>query len=881
MGTALADLASEALRLADVDPDRSAALASSVIEQAAGDRDLATVAVAKRAYGLAMLHLKDVDTAVRHLRSAIRTAQRAGKPRVGAEARMTLAFALSRLGQRRQALREIDAALRDLNGVAGARAQAQRGAILLQLDRFDEALASYRAALPVLRRARDRLWTQRVLTNRGILHGRRQEFAAAIADLTEADRLSRELGADLSGAHIQQNLGWIMMQRGEVPTALHHLDLAERRLRQLNAHTGTLLCDRGELLLSVGLISEARETAEQAVREFEREHRLVGLPEARLLLAHAALLDEDPVRAIDQAGRAVHEFRRQRRDRWGTLARYLVVAAQLDGPAPPGGALGRLRAVADALGAATWSAAELEARLLAARRALASGNLRQGRDQLERARSMRHRGPARLRARAWYAEALLRLTAGNRGAALSAIRRGLRILDDHRATIGATDLRAYASGHRLQLAELGLRMAIEDRSCVRVLHWAEQSRASHLLQRPVRPPDDPPLVRMLAELRTTVKEMGEPPGAGGATSRQVQRQVELERQIRDYCRTRPGSGVGPQAVPVGAGVLGAALGDAALVEYIQLGEGLYAETVVGGRMRLLELGSISVVQDLADRLPFCLHRLIRRQGTAASREAALIMLRDTAGRFDEVLLRPLRAHVGDRPLVVIPTGPLQSIPWSILPSCAGRPVTVSPSASLWHQAVLARGAAGRPAAVAAGPGLPSGRAEAEAVAAIYGTAPLVGAAATVEAVTGVLGQAGVVHLAAHGRVHRQNPLFSSILLADGPLTIYDVERLPDVPGLVVLASCESGNAVVCAGDELLGMSATFLSHGTQQLVASVVPVPDAETAPLMIAFHQLLAAGRPAPEALAMAQQKMAGDDALTAASAGFVCIGAAFSLSR
>ena len=48
----------------------------------------------------------------------------------------------------------------------------------------------------------------------------------------------------------------------------------------------------------------------------------------------------------------------------------------------------------------------------------------------------------------------------------------------------------------------------------------------------------------------------------------------------------------------------------------------------------------------------------------------------------------------------------------------------------------------------------------------------------------------------------------------------------------------------------------------------------------MVAFHRLLSAGRPAAEALAEAQRRVAGgageeDAAATVAAAGFVCLGA------
>jgi CHAT domain-containing protein len=80
---------------------------------------------------------------------------------------------------------------------------------------------------------------------------------------------------------------------------------------------------------------------------------------------------------------------------------------------------------------------------------------------------------------------------------------------------------------------------------------------------------------------------------------------------------------------------------------------------------------------------------------------------------------------------------------------------------------------------------------------------------------------------------------------------------------------------VHAGDELLGLSVAFLSRGTAQLVASVLPIPDAETVPLMVAFHHGLASGQAPAVALADAQRAMAGrEPRMGAAAAGFVCIG-------
>jgi hypothetical protein len=132
---------------------------------------------------MAALQLEDPDAALGHLRAAVRLGQRAGSAELTADARSGLAFALHVRGHGRRALREVEAALADLTGVARARAQAQRGAILSESGRVDEALPDFAAALTVLRRAGDHVWVQRVLYNRAVAYGYRQEFTAAQNDL--------------------------------------------------------------------------------------------------------------------------------------------------------------------------------------------------------------------------------------------------------------------------------------------------------------------------------------------------------------------------------------------------------------------------------------------------------------------------------------------------------------------------------------------------------------------------------------------------------------------------------------------------------------------------------------------------------------------------
>src|SRR6266511_1690032 len=99
--------AGEALRLAEAEPDRAVALSARVAARARSENDLATAAVAERAWGRALRHRGDVDSAIGHLREAVRLGRRARSPRLAAEARMTLSLALLEGGRPQQALAEI------------------------------------------------------------------------------------------------------------------------------------------------------------------------------------------------------------------------------------------------------------------------------------------------------------------------------------------------------------------------------------------------------------------------------------------------------------------------------------------------------------------------------------------------------------------------------------------------------------------------------------------------------------------------------------------------------------------------------------------------------------------------------------------------------
>jgi CHAT domain-containing protein len=146
-------------------------------------------------------------------------------------------------------------------------------------------------------------------------------------------------------------------------------------------------------------------------------------------------------------------------------------------------------------------------------------------------------------------------------------------------------------------------------------------------------------------------------------------------------------------------------------------------------------------------------------------------------------------------------------------------------------------------------------AEARAVAANWpGVVARTGVGSTCERLENALGDSTLVHVAAHGRHLTQNPLFSSLELADGPLFAYDLDAGVEVAEVVVLSACELGMSTVRPGDQSLGWTAVLLDKGARSVVSAVASVNDRVTGQVMTDLHVRLRAGVDSASALAQAQ---------------------------
>lgn len=892
MGVGVAQTAALARAYAAVegvqrDPREALAQADAVLRDVPRGTDPDARATAQRAAGLAMHELDDVPAAVARLRSAVRAADGGASPHVRAWCRLSYAFVLSAAGRDAAALAQIAEALPHLGGLDRGRARSQRGVVLHRLGRYDEARRDYAAAAAAARRHGDVLGQARALNNLGVVRAHLGEAQGARADLQRAVEAFDDLGLDVAAADARWNLAYVQAKSGDLTAALTSFAAVDAEHRRLGLQRPDLLLDRLEVLLAIPLVAEARSLAAAAVDELARLGLHGDEAVALLGLSRAALLAGQLRDATDTARRAGDLFRQQGRDRFTALAAQVELHARYEAGERSLSLAQASSVVAADLEAMGWRAPSLHAHLDAARLFTDVDEPERALDELSHAAGARRGGTATTRVLAWYAEGLRRRLCGDAPAALRALRRGLAELDAYRASIGSTDMRVGTGSHGIALAREGLDISLSGGRPGQVLAWSERSRAGALRVTSARPPDDSELAETLTALRMASAELElETPGSDAAR-RLARRRDQLEEMVRDRARiasTPGGPSRGGQSVLGVPSVAAVAdcLGSASLVELLEHKGGLHAVVVRRGRARLIGLGSMGEVAESMRRLGFALRRVGAADGSSVTTQAALTALHRLAQRIDAMLLGPLRRHVGDDEVVLVPTGALHAAPWSLLPTLRGRPLTIAPSAALYIRAAKQPPRSAEHRLLVAGPGLPGARTEVGLIQAqMPGVAVLTDEQATVAAAMRAMDGACLVHVAAHGHFRSDNPLFSSLRLADGPLTVYDLERLAVPPQTVVLSACGSGLSAVRPGDELMGLSASLLGMGTRALLAPVTDMDDAGATAFMAMVHRALWEGVAPASALARAQERVMGDGPVSlAAAGGFSCFGAGLEVS-
>ena len=720
---------------------------------------------------------------------------------------------------------------------------SQRAWILLRKGETQSALEAFGRGIDSMT---DPLELGKAHINRGNVHLSHGAAAVAAQDFTEAVKLLDMPEAAVPAAMARHNLGYAAFLQGDLVTALR--DMEEAGL-SLSASSPVLRAisqqDRAELLMAAGLTRRGVSALDEAARTLGQYRMPQRRGEAELTIARASLA-RDPERALAAARAARARFDRTRTPALRLKAEALVHGAEVR--------LGRTRpslvprgddlaAELDVLGLRWWA---IDIRLDTALVVLRRGDHPDATARLRRVR-VPTGAPLGVRLRDRDVRAALAERSGRPSAALGHLRRGLGDLHEWQSSFGSLDLQTMVTGHGRRLAVRGLRVASRSRSPEVLFEWSERARMLASRVQPVRVPHDDEVVADLAELRSIAAKEG-------ATREDRTREAELRQRVRERAWRARGSGSYDD--PMTLGDLQRHLGDRAFVAHVVTFERVVALVVTSTDASTHDLGPTDALESLlggllpgldmaAAHLPDSFARTVRSEVTSR------------LAKLDAVLLAPLAdrlaARLGDRELVLTPSGALAAVPWSLLPSNRGRPVTVAESATSWAartETPLRSGSAG----FVAGPRVPQAESETTAASKVWADSQVLhGADASAEAVSRLAGEVDVLHVSAHGRHSSENPLFSGFELADGPWFGYDIDQLERVPDVVLLSACEVGRSTLRGGEELIGMTAAWLHAGSRCVVASAAAINDEVAHDVLVRVHEGLADGHLPAAALARA----------------------------
>jgi tetratricopeptide (TPR) repeat protein len=825
-------------------------------------------AVAHQAAGVVYREWGDINKAIAELTAALRSARQAGDRDRESDILASLGVTWLLAGRTRRGLSILDDVLNRSSGVPAGRILIRKVNALWVLGRNAEALRYAQTAVGLLGGAGDPVWEARAVHWRAAVYFALGEVERADQNYARVEELWARCGQQAEYAYARQERAVVAHARGDLPTALAHLDDAQNLHQRLGIFAADLFVSKCTVLLAAGLAADALREVDAALSMIEEVHG-AAMRRAELLYwsALAAAATQDLELARRRGDEALLLFRRHQRPRWAARAELVVLLCRFaDGD--------RSAALLHAAQRVTGRLVELDvtwavhAQVLTGQVALACGQRAKAASQLRAAAEARNRGDLRTRSVGWFAQATWCEAEMRSRAMLAACDRGLRLLDMHLRTLGATELRTLATAQGAELSRIALRHAIRQRNARQFLQWSERWRAVVLRVPSVRPLPDADLVAALAALRGVVARLDSTPDARSAQPALERRRRQLEADVRQRVLRSPAA-VGADAAPFAVTDLLDQLGDRDLLELTDVDRQLYAVVVAGRQVRLVSVGPTAKAVHAAAHALFALRREANRRGEQR------LDLHEIGRRLEVALLGESARLLRGGPVVVVPTGRLHAIPWGLLPSLRERATAVAPSASAWLRARRAVRPAHSRVVLVSGPRLSTGDEEIRRLAAQYPDAVvLADGSAVAERVMGAMDGAWLVHVAAHGTFRADSPLFSAVELDDGPLTAYDLERLQRAPYRVVLSSCNSAAAAPVGANELLGLVSALISLGTAGVVASVVPVSDPATVPLMAALHQHLRAGADVAEALTYARRVASTDLAAYATAHSFIALG-------
>jgi len=889
-------LAEIVVRRIRVDTDESLRLAEAAIEISSRLDNEECLAFALRAKANALYALGENRQAAEHHQRALEIFERLNQPNEAARTLSASIQPLILLGEYDRAFTVSERARTLFTGLdldwRLARLEINVGNIFHRQDRFSEAIVHYERAYDGLMSHQDVEGLAVVLGNMAVCLISLNDFPKALACHERARKVSEENSMPLLVAQADYNIAWLYYLRGEYSRAIEMLYAARRTCEATGDKYHHALCymDLSEIYLELNLSEEARESAQEAFRRFEK----LGMAyEAAKSLANEAMAlgqQGKALPALEQFAKAREIFAREKNLVWPALL-DLYQSLLLFQEGRHFEARRLCISSAEFFDGSVLAGKAVLAHLLLARIAfrMQEFEIAQFEVNASLAKLPGLQTPV-LKHQTYFQLGQISKAKGDLRAAYTAFLQAREALEKVRSRLQGEEMKISFVKDRLQvyesLVELCLNNQASDHAPSEALEYIESAKSRSVTEMifpntqtvAMAEAGKSPLVRRIRDLREELNwyyhrielEQLRPEERSRERIEQLQNQVqahegELLRTLRELPPSHRQSEIAPDSSAISIEEIQSRLSDdVTLLEYYMTGERVVAAVVTQNSIGIYPVTVAARMQSVLELLRFQFSKF--RLGGDYAKQFAEPLLRATHGHLESLyseLIAPVRPMLKGKHLLIVPHGPLHFLPFHALrhgEKFLGDAFTISyaPSATVFSLCQAKVTSEKKNTLIL---GVPDERApqilsEVQSVAGILPHPELfIGQQATANVLREKGAECGILHIATHGVYRQDNPVFSGIRLGDGYLNLYDLYQLKLAAKLVTLSGCATGMNVVAAGDELIGLQRGLFCAGATSLLLSLWDVHDQTTAEFMRSFYSNYTHHGSAAKAIQVAMQ--------------------------
>lgn len=882
----------------DISRAANVAAAITSLAEITGEKEI--TAIAAWTEGMVVLDAGQLEAAIANLDDAELHFLDSGQTLHAAATQISKLRALAVLGRYEEALhcglqtRDVFLAHHDM--LAAGKIEQNLGNLHFLLDRYISAEEFYRSARDRFEVAGDQKQLAQIDNCLATTLTSQHRFHEANLIYEQARSRAEAAGLEITLAEIETNQGCLALFQGHYDRALDYLEKSRRRYAALGMTPWSAIADQelADAYLELNLAPESAAIYERVIPIFselgmhaEQARALAYLGRARLALGQvsaALLLLEESLALYRSANNPVGEamvtlFEAQAHYAEGDFAAAETAAARAESPFAEVHAWGRLLA-------ARWLKGEANR---------AQGKFREAEVLLKDAlHDAENWTVLPVIQRCHTSLGLLAEALGDETGAELAFKHAIASIEETRMPLPAEEFRvAYLADKLVPYTEL-VRLCLADGRPSRVaeaLDYVERARSRSLVEMQGGVLQTTPklndafeaelferLERLREELNWFYSQINRPDSDAAsrgaammATLYDAVRMRETEiSEITLQLRQRNAS-VPIQVEPFNLAGLQTEIGpETALLEYFSLDGELLVFIVTDQGVDVIRLPSTEVeIESSLRQFHFQIGALRHGAEYLHDHLPSLVdRARHHLCKLYDGLIRPIEKRIDGRRLLVVPYRALHYIPFHALHDgkryiIENHEVCYSPSAAVIRHSLAARRGSFQRAALfgISDERTPRVREEILALAPLFPDAvAFLDNQATIASLYENSSNVDVLHLACHGRFRPDNPLFSSLQLADGWFNVRDAYRLNLATDLVTLSACETGVSALAPGDELMGLARGFFSAGAPSLIVSLWTVEDEATATLMTDFYSRLQTGAGLAASLRHAQCRLLED---------------------